>query len=163
MSDARITIGSALQSATIQLRTTSPTARLDAELLLAYVLGWSRTKLVAEQRRLLEATVLEQFYALIARRADLEPVAYLIGQREFYGLEFFVNPAVLIPRPETELLVELALIRARMLPHSCTIADICTGSGCIAVALAYHLPTAQVIATDLSAEALAVAARKRTA
>ncbi len=140
------------------MRESSPTARLDAELLLAHALGWSRAWLLAEGRALLESVQIERFRELIGRRADLEAVAYLIGQREFYGLEFVVNRSVLIPRPETELLVELALMRARQLPNGCTIGDICTGSGCIAVALAYHLPAAWIIATDLSLEALAVAA-----
>jgi release factor glutamine methyltransferase len=152
------TIGSVLMWGANQLRATSPTARLDAELLLAHSLGWSRAKLLAEGRAILECAQMELFRALIVRRADLEPVAYIVGQREFYGLDVVVNRSVLIPRPETELLVELALQRARQFPGECTIGDICTGSGCIAVALAHHLPTAHVVATDLSPEALAVAA-----
>lgn len=157
--DAPITVSAALRWAADQLRASSPSARLDADLLLASILGWSRAHLLAEQRMLLDATQVAAFQALVERRLDLEPVAYLIGRREFYGLEFFVNRAVLIPRPETELLVDFALAWARNKPAECRIADICTGSGCIAIALAVHLPAAQISATDLSPEALVVAAQ----
>ncbi|HWQ11307.1 MAG TPA: peptide chain release factor N(5)-glutamine methyltransferase [Roseiflexaceae bacterium] len=173
------TIAEALADATAALRPSSSTPRLDAELLLAHALGWPRARLLAEGRATLPATARDTFRALVRRRAGLEPVAYLVGRREFYGLEFAVDCRVLVPRPETELLVELALGFARRTmndEHPATndaegsnrssfvvrrspfvIADIGTGSGCIAVALAVHLPRARVYATDISLDALAVA------
>lgn len=169
-----ITIAEALAAATERLRAASPTARLDAELLMAHALGWRRARLLAEGRAAFPDHAHEPFERLLARRADLEPVAYLVGHREFYGLDFLVDRRVLVPRPETELLVELALAAAderpttndRMRtqagpsvfgPSSLIIADIGTGSGCIAVALAANLPAARVYAVDISADALDVA------
>jgi len=101
------------------------------------------------------------FRALVARRAALEPVAYLVGHKEFYGLDFLVDRGVLVPRPETELLVDLALHYARGLPvqRPPVIADIGTGSGCIAVAVAIHLVDALVYATDISPDALRIAGK----
>jgi release factor glutamine methyltransferase len=99
---------------------------------------------------------------MVARRTALEPVAYIVGQKEFFGLDFFVDRRALVPRPETELLVQLALAHASRLmprPSPLLIADIGTGSGAIAVTLAAKLPGARLYATDLSADALAVAAR----
>lgn len=156
-------INSALAWASAVLRATSHTPRLDAELLLAHVLGLSRAKLIAEGRMLLAETDQASYQQLIAGRANLEPVAYLIGQREFYGLEMYVNPSVLVPRQETELLVDLALAWAQQpgMREQILIADICTGSGCIAIALAKQLPQAQLYATDISAAALELAARNR--
>jgi release factor glutamine methyltransferase len=151
-----------LGEATALLRPASPTARLDAELLLAHVLGWGRARLLAERDFAPSEAQRAAFSALVQRRQALEPVAYLVGRREFYGLEFAVDPRVLVPRPETELLVELAIARARDLPRrrgpgALRIADVGTGSGAIAVALAVHLPQAQIQAVDISPEALAVA------
>lgn len=144
-----------------------PTPRLDAELLLAHVLGQERTWLYIYPEAELTAEQLAQFEGLIARRAQREPVAYLTGHKAFFGLDFLVTPAVLIPRPETELLVEIALdwasspiSQSPSLPISqspISIADIGTGSGCIAVTLAQQLPQATLVAADLSAEALAIA------
>jgi release factor glutamine methyltransferase len=151
------TITTALRWATSQLTPTSPTARLDAELLLAHVLGWNRSTLLAERTTPLSQPAIEQFGDLISRRANREPVAYLIGQREFYGLSFMVDRRVLIPRPETELLVDLALERLRSLDGSPRILDLCTGSGCIAIAIAHQLPNVHVHASDLSADALSIA------
>jgi release factor glutamine methyltransferase len=155
------TIAEELVEATARLRDTSATPRLDAEILLAYVLGWSRVQLLAASRDPLPRDANRSFDALVARRANLEPVAYLVGQREFFGLTFAVDRRVLVPRPETELLVELALkIASERLPSSTdplTIADVGTGSGAIAVALAVHLPEARIIATDRSPDALDVA------
>jgi release factor glutamine methyltransferase len=156
------TIAELLKSATDALRETSSTPRLDAELLLAYALGWPRARLLAERAHVPAPEQAASFAAMVARRAAQEPVAYIVGHKEFYGLDFFVDQRVLVPRPETELLVELALAAAsRLTPHASRllIADIGTGSGAIAVALAAHLPEATVYATDLSADALAVAAR----
>lgn len=155
------TIRQLLNQATARLAPSSPTPRLDAELLLAHLLGWSRVKLLAEPSHQPTADQQAAFDALLSRRAALEPVAYLTGERAFYGLDLLVDRRVLVPRPETELLVECALAAARArLPRSrpLRIADIGTGSGAIAVALAVHLPQAQIIAVDLDREALEVAA-----
>ena len=157
-----MTITQLLRHATTRLASVSSTARLDAELLLAHTLGWSRARLIAERTH--QPTPGEQaaFEALIERRANLEPIAYIVGHKEFYGLDLEVTPATLIPRPETELLVELALQLAHKIAgpdRSISIADIGTGSGAIAIALAGQLPNAQLYATDLSPAALAVAAR----
>ena len=130
-------------------------ARLDAEVLLAHVLGTDRSWLFAHPDAPLSAEKYTRFEKLIARRAKFEPVAYLIGEREFFGLPFFVSPAVLIPRPETELLVETAL--ARLPKTAARVLDVGTGSGCIAVTLAVHRPAWHVIAGDISVAALAVA------
>ena len=132
--------------------------RTDAEALLLHVLGQSRSWLFAHADDALDTDVRTAFEALVARRAAGEPVAYLTGRRGFWTLELEVTPATLIPRPETELLVELALER---LPRdmACRVADLGTGSGAIALALASERPQAQVVATDASVDALAVARR----
>ncbi|WP_322495475.1 peptide chain release factor N(5)-glutamine methyltransferase [Chloroflexus sp.] len=154
-----VTIQHALRLASEQLRAVSATARLDAELLLAHTLGWSRAKVVAERDYPLTPEQQAMFAALVARRAAREPVAYLIGHREFFGLDLLVDQRVLIPRPETEVLVELALAEARRYGNApITIADIGAGSGAIAIALAIHLPHAIIYGVDLSADALEVAA-----
>src|SRR5690242_14836366 len=101
------TIAQALSWAAERLRSASATPRLDAELLLAHVLGWERPRLLAEARQPLTQQQDAALHNLVARRAALEPVAYLVGHKEFYGLDFAVDARVLIPRPETELLVEL--------------------------------------------------------
>ena len=132
--------------------------RADAEALLLHVLGQSRSWLFAHADDALDTDVRTAFEALVARRAAGEPVAYLTGRRGFWTLELEVTPATLIPRPETELLVELALER---LPRdmACRVADLGTGSGAIALALASERSQAQVVATDASVDALAVARR----
>lgn len=148
----------ALQRTTERLVSLSPSPRLDAEILLAHVLRVNRAYLLAEGLRSLTPAQLLEFRALVERRAALEPVAYIIGRKEFYGLDFYVDQRVLVPRPETELIVERALAWAKQHASSSqTIADIGTGSGALAVALAAHLPHAHVFAVDLSADALAVA------
>ncbi len=154
-----MTIGGALQEATARLRPNSPTARLDAEVLLAYVLGISRTRLIANLAEPIDAAPHGRLADLVTRRAGLEPVAYLTGEREFYGLRLCVDERVLVPRPETELLVDLALSAAERLTdgRSLRVADIGTGSGAIAVAVATNLPWAHIWAVDLSAAALSVA------
>jgi release factor glutamine methyltransferase len=153
------TIREALQAARSKLDPHSPSARLDAEVLLAYVLGVSRAWLIAEGQRDLTGAQSSAFNALITRRAAGEPVAYIVGHREFYGNEFVVDRRVLVPRPETELLIDLALGWAgrRSEQGPLLIADIGTGSGCIAITLALKLPSARVFAVDLSADALEVA------
>jgi release factor glutamine methyltransferase len=130
---------------------------LDAGLLLAHLLGVSRAYLLAHPERPLAPGEEQAYAALLQRRANREPLPYLTGHREFYGLDLLVNPHMLIPRPETELLVELALTITP--PASpLLIADVGTGSGAIAIALAVHLPQALVYASDVSGAALALAA-----
>lgn len=130
--------------------------RLTAEILLAHVLQMTRVKLYIELDRPLDPAELKAYRALISRRADGEPAQYLVGQKDFYGRTFLVDPRVLIPRPETELLCEAVLQR---LPKDAPAAvlDVCTGSGCIPVTIAAERPQAQLWATDLSADALEVA------
>lgn len=130
--------------------------RLDAELLLVHVLGKPRSWLIAHADDALSATHAGAFAALVQRRAAGEPVAYITGHRGFWTLELEVTPATLIPRPETELLVELALARMDVQSH---VVDLGTGSGAIALAIARECPTSSIVATDASADALAVAAR----
>lgn len=158
--DPHATVDQALKWAVETLRDISETPRLDAEILLAHALGWSRVRVLAGARENIPADALQTFCALVLRRAAREPVAYLVGRKEFYGLEFIVDRRVLVPRPETETLADAALEWARRRFSSqdtLLIADIGTGSGCIAVALAVHLPNALIYATDLSPDALAVA------
>jgi release factor glutamine methyltransferase len=129
--------------------------RADADILLAHVLGRPRSYLLAWPERELTPSQWAAFQALVERRARGEPVAYLTGSREFYGLDLAVSNAVLIPRPETELLVEAALERLPGGP--CAVADLGTGSGAIALAIAKLRPDARVVAVDASRQALEVA------
>ncbi|APG27828.1 protein-(glutamine-N5) methyltransferase, release factor-specific [Syntrophotalea acetylenivorans] len=129
-------------------------ARLDAELLLTEVLQLDRVGLYVNYDRPLEATELAAYRQLVGRRARREPVAYILGRSEFWSLPLVVRPEVLIPRPDTEVLVEEALQRA---DSESRILDVGTGSGAIAIALAHELPGAQLVAIDLSDAALAVA------
>ncbi|OFA05853.1 peptide chain release factor N(5)-glutamine methyltransferase [Duganella sp. HH101] len=133
---------------------------LDNRVLLCHALGLSRVSLITQSERELDAEQAARFAALVQRRLAGEPVAYIVGQREFFGLPFEVNGAVLIPRPDTELLVELALDR---LPPQGRLLDMGTGSGAIAVALAHTRRDAAVTALDVSPEALAVARRNAAA
>lgn len=133
------------------------TPRLDAEILLAHALGLRRLDLYLRHEQPLTDAELSTLRGLVARRRQREPVAYIVGRRDFYGRSFAVDPRVLVPRPETEGLVELAL---KALPDdgaSPSVADLCTGSGCVAVTLAAERPYLSVDAVDLSADALAVA------
>ena len=131
-------------------------AGLEAEILLRQALKLSRIQLYLQFDNELGAEETEEFSRLTRRRLDGEPAAYITGQREFYGLDFSVTPDVLIPRPETELLVEAALEFARKRSVG-TIADIGTGSGAVAISLALNLPEARIYATDISPSALEVA------
>lgn len=154
-----LTIAEALKSASQQLREADvPNDLLDAQTLLAHTLGQDRTYLIIHFNQPLADDVQSHYQSLIQRRVAREPLQYIVGTQEFYGLEFEVTPDVLIPRPETELLVEETLRLAAELSAP-LIVDIGTGSGCIAVTLARELPTARVIALDVSAAALAVAQR----
>ena len=136
----------------------SPLPALEARILLEHVLGWRRTELITRDDEDLAAESVSRFEALAQRRIDGEPVAQLVGSREFFGLSFDVTPDVLIPRPETELLVEIALAKIEGIDTP-RVLDLGTGSGAIAVAIASSHRNAQVWAVDQSAEALAVAAR----
>ncbi|WP_175624220.1 MULTISPECIES: peptide chain release factor N(5)-glutamine methyltransferase [Oxalobacteraceae] len=132
----------------------APLAQLEARILLAHVTQLSRVQLITQSERALTADEAQQLSQLFARRLAGEPIAYLTGEREFFGLSFDVSPAVLIPRPDTELLVELAI---EHLPSQGRALDMGTGSGAIAIALAHARPDASVTALDVSAEALAIA------
>lgn len=163
---AAATWGDALHQATAWLRDTaaSDSPSLDAQVLLAHVTSASRPALLAYPERPLTREQAALYADLVARRANREPVAYLTGHREFLGLDFLTDPRALIPRPETELLVEAALtelrVRFERTPDAALIAaDIGTGSGAIAVSLAAHEPRlTRVYATDISPDALALAA-----
>lgn len=133
-------------------------APIDAQVLLAHVLRTDRAWLAAHATDPLDSADAEAFFALARRRRDGEPAAYLTGMREFWGLPFAVDPSVLIPRPETETLVECAL-RALPADRSVRVLDLGTGSGAIALAIASARPRADVLATDVSPSALAVARR----
>ncbi|MBK7585596.1 MAG: peptide chain release factor N(5)-glutamine methyltransferase [Myxococcales bacterium] len=132
-------------------------ARLDAELLLSEALGLDRIRLIAESRRPLSPKELSGYRELIKRRRKLEPIAYILGHREFFGLDFRVDARVLIPRPDTEVLVEVALDRTRARYLFGRALDLCTGSGCVAIAFAKRRPTWRVTATDVSESALSLA------
>jgi len=133
--------------------------RLDSEVLLAHILDQDRAWLYAHPDHVLSLAQSSAYQALVSRRARREPVAYLTGHKEFYALDFFVTPDVLIPRPETEEMVEQAIHWVKTSYVSGAVVDVGTGSGAIAVTLALHLPHIQVIATDTSSAALAVARR----
>lgn len=137
-------------------------ARLEAQLLLAHVLGCSRVQLYTGFDKPLAEPELAGYRELIKRRLAGEPVAYLLGEQEFWGLPLHVDPAVLVPRPDTETVIEVAVARLRARPDpaaAISILDLCTGSGAIALALAKELPNARVVATDVSPAAAAIAAR----
>jgi len=174
-----VAVGFALREAARALRRAGcDTPRLDAEVLLARVTGLDRAALLAHPERELSPAELESFRACVARRRRREPLAYILGRREFLSLDFEVRPGVLVPRPETELLVEVAadLARRRLealsaqldtgtggpaarLPHRLDLADVGTGSGAVAVGLARLVPQAVVWATDIFETALEVARR----
>ncbi len=132
----------------------APISPVEARILIAHSLQWSRVQLITQSKDSLSATQVETIHHLFERRLQGEPIAYLTGHREFYGLTFAVTHDVLIPRPETELLVELALER---LPASARVLDLGTGSGAVAIALAHQRPDAHVVATDLSTNAIEIA------
>ncbi len=131
--------------------------RLDAELLLTAVLGCDRVRLILDSPRPLTTDELERYRSLIQRRRKGEPIAYILGEREFFGLSFKVDSRVLVPRPDTEVLVETALRRTQHISRFGRALDLCTGSGCVAVTLASQRSTWHVWASDVSDDALEVA------
>jgi release factor glutamine methyltransferase len=134
-------------------------AGLDARLLAQFLLRWDAVRFLADARRADSPDFASRYAALVERRARREPLAYITGEREFWGLPFDVSPAVLIPRPETELIVEAALKQFPDASAAIAIADVCTGSGCLAVALAHERSRGTVVATDIAEAALQVARR----
>ena len=150
-------LDAAIADATNRLQDISDSARLDAEILLCQTIDMPRSYLFAHPEDELDELTQQRFETLLQRRLEGEPMAYISGIREFWSRELIVSPATLVPRPETELLVELAL---REIPRQAEwqILDLGTGSGAIAIALAAERPLSQITATDISAAALAVAA-----
>ena len=147
--------GDALSAARTRLAAISNNPRRDAELLLAHILGCASVELFAHPERLLSPAQVAQFEGLLQRRLAHEPMQYILGEQEFFGLPLAVTPAVLIPRPETEHLVEAVL----RLQNNANILDVGTGSGAIAIALAHALPDSRLVAVDNSPAALEVARR----
>ena len=137
----------------------SDSARLDAEVLLAHALKVRRLDLYLKFDRPLSDVELGVYRTLIAKRGKGEPVAYLVGHKEFMGLDFEVTPDVLVPNPDTEVLVQRAVAVARESQSPLRVADVGTGSGCIGIAIAHYAPGTEVWGSDISREALAVAAR----
>lgn len=133
--------------------------RLTAELLLTHILDTKRIELYMHFERSVDDEKLTQLRVLVKRTADFEPFQYIIGKTEFYSLEIKVTPDCLIPRPETELLVERAIEFLRTRQDNQKVCDLCTGSGCVAVAIAKNYPDCNIIATDISDAALKVAAQ----
>ena len=134
-------------------------SRFEADILLAHTLNWSRHQLLLEPDHQVDAGNVRTFLALVERRCQFEPVAYLTGQQEFYGLDFEVSPATLIPRPDTETLVETALKFARGRDVAGSLLDLGTGTGCLPIALLHMLPDWSGMAVDTSVQALDVAGR----
>jgi len=143
----------------LQHRHHSDTTELDVQLLLAYELGYSRTSLLAHLDAPLTQRQIASIHAAFARLEAGEPLPYILGHWEFYGLDLDITPDVLIPRPETELLVEKAIKWLKNSPERRTVADVGTGSGAIAIAIAMHVPGVRILATDVSYNALKVAKR----
>jgi release factor glutamine methyltransferase len=137
-------------------------AALDAQVLLGHLLGVERAYLLGHAEQPLAPEQARQYEALVARCAAGEPLAYILGRRAFYDREFIVSPAVLVPRPETELLIEQTMPFVRQYPHA-VVVDVGTGSGALAVTLAAHCPDAQVYATDISPAALDIAQQNAAA
>ena len=131
--------------------------RLGAELLLGHCLGKTRLQLILDADQPLDTAELDAFRELVRRRRKSEPVAYLLGHKEFFGLSFAVDARVLIPRPDTETLVDVALALSAHHPATGRLLDLCTGSGCVALAFALRRPGWTVLGTDLSPEALEIA------
>ncbi len=137
-------------------------AAIDAEVLARQARGWDRATYLTRRDEPVAQADAAAYEEVVARRERREPVAYIVGRREFWNLEFLVTPAVLIPRPESEFIIEAALARLRDKGRAWAVADVGTGSGCLAIALAHELPAARVTATDVSAAALTVARENAT-
>jgi release factor glutamine methyltransferase len=156
-----VTLREALRQAEARIASRHiPDARIEAELLLMHALGVQKADLYARLGEPLTPAVGDEFMALVERRLRREPAAYILGRHEFYGIDLYVDPRVLIPRPETELLVEAALAFAERRfgkERPCSVADVGTGSCAIGIALALHLPQAFIYATDVSPGATEVA------
>lgn len=154
------TIGELIHRGALALAGVSSSARIDSEVLLGHLLGYSRTQLIVDATAQCKPEIVAHFSALIERRQRGEPVAYITGEREFWGLSFTVSPAVLVPRPESELIVEEALAFAGN-ARSLRFVDLGVGSGCLSIALIVELTKrrcdARCVGVDISAEALAVA------
>jgi release factor glutamine methyltransferase len=166
--NARQSLGAALREGIVQLeRENVPSAALAAELLLMHTLGRDRAWIYAHPEVVLEAAPREQYFSLLGRRVSGVPTQHLTGHQEFWGLDFEVTPDVLIPRPETEHLIEVAVERlslgsaagSQRRKEEFRIADVGTGSGCIAISLAQEFPNSRIFATDISVAALEVARR----
>jgi release factor glutamine methyltransferase len=142
-----------------QARISASESTLDARLLAQHALGWTTERFLTDANGPEPDGFAERFGSLVARRATREPLAYITGRREFWGLDFEVSPAVLIPRPSTELIVETVLELFRGAATPLALADVCTGCGCVAIAIAHERHAARVVATDISPEALEVARR----
>lgn len=154
------TVQALLKEATAKLQASGiDSPRLDAELLLAFELQCERVAFFSHPDRVVDSGQVQRFHGLVERRAERFPLQYLTGSQEFYGRPFFVSSAVLIPRPETELLVETCLAFLKQVQGEPRILDIGTGSGCIAATLACEAPQARVTAVDISPAALEVAER----
>ncbi len=152
------TIGSLVKWASDDFRARGiESPRLDAELLVAHALKIDRMRVFLDAQRPLSGAELVMLRELVKRRRSFEPIAYLRGEREFYGLTFRVDKRVLVPRPDTETLVEAALARSAHVSMSMRQLDLCTGSGCVAIAMARQRVTSHVVASDVSLDALAVA------
>ena len=155
-----MTVIEVLKAASGHLQKHTPdSARLDAEVLLAQALGVRRLDLYLQFDRLLSNEELTRYRGLIKRRAHGDPVAYLVGHKEFMALDFEVTPAVLVPNPDTEVLVQRAVAIARQANRPLRVADVGTGSGCIAIAVAHYASEVEVWASDVSRDALDVASR----
>lgn len=155
------TVGQAVNSATQRLEEAQiSTARLDAQVILAHVLEVDRSWLFAHYEHVLSPEHAERYTELVARRMTREPVAYLVNHREFYGIDLYVDQRVLIPRPETEMLVDQVLTEATFRsPQQLVVADVGAGSGAIAIAVAMNAPNTHIYALDFSVDALTVARR----
>jgi len=150
-------LGELLASTVSRLATFSESPQLDAQVLLAHILGRPRTWVLAHPEAPTDDSQVERLKVLLQRLEQGEPLPYAIGHHEFFGLDFDITPDVLIPRPETELLVQNALTWMAVAADRRTVADVGTGSGCIAISLAVHIPDVHVLATDISLPALKVA------